>query len=565
MKFKDMRYERINIEETKAAIGDAIKLFGEAKSFEEADSVFLKVEEIASKMDTMFSLAYVRHEIDTADEFYSAEVEFMDESLPLLQETLQEWNKAELESKFRADFEKKYGKLLFLNIEMQLKTFSPEIIPELQEENRLTTEYTKLLASAQITFEGGVYTLSQLSPFKQDLDDTRRLNAWKADGGFFSENKEKLDELYAKLTSVRDRMAKKLGYKNYIELGYYRMNRNSYNKDDVEKFRAAVREHLVPVAAEIYREQAKRLGKSYPMNFADVALAFRSGNPRPQGTSDDILAHGKKFYYELSGETTEFIDFMFENELMDVLSRKGKAGGGFCTSFPDYKAPFIFANFNGTAGDVEVITHEAGHAFAAYTCRDIVPMESQQPTLESCEIHSMSMEFFAWPWAEGFFGPDTDKFYYSHLSGALTFIPYGTMVDHFQHEVYERPEMTAEERHALWQELIKTYMPWLKLGEIPFYGEGRGWQRQSHIYERPFYYIDYCLAQTVALQFWALMQKDMKDAWKRYMDLLRLGGKKTFTELVAAAGLDTPFGSNALKTVSKAAEDWLYSADKTGF
>ena len=216
-------------------------------------------------------------------------------------------------------------------------------------------------------------------------------------------------------------------------------------------------------------------------------------------------------------------------------------------------------------GDVEVITHEAGHAFAGYTCRDIVPMESQQPTLESCEIHSMSMEFFAWPWAEGFFGPDTDKFYYSHLSGALTFIPYGTMVDHFQHEVFERPEMTVEERHAVWQELMKTYMPWLKLGEIPFYGEGRGWQRQGHIYERPFYYIDYCLAQTVALQFWALMQKDIKDAWKRYMDLVSLGGKKTFTELVAAAGLDTPFGSGALKTVSKAAEDWLENADKTRF
>ncbi len=565
MKFKDMKYERVNIEETKAAVADAIKLFCEAESFEKADRVFLQVEKIASKIDTMFSLAYVRHEIDTADEFYSAEVEFMDENLPLLQETLQEWNKAELNSKFRADFEKKYGKLLFLNIEMQLKTFSPEIIPELQEENRLTTEYTKLIASAQIPFEGGVYTLSQLSPFKQDLDDTRRLNAWKADGGFFSLNREKLDELYAKLTAVRDRMAKKLGYKNYIELGYYRMNRNSYNKDDVEKFRAAVREYLVPVAAEIYKEQSKRLGKSYPMNFADVALMFRSGNPRPQGTHEGILKHGNKFYHELSSETAEFIDFMFENELMDVLSRKGKAGGGFCTSLPDYKSPFIFANFNGTSGDVEVITHEAGHAFAGYTCRDIVPMENQQPSLESCEIHSMSMEFFAWPWAEGFFGPDTDKFYYSHLSGALTFIPYGTMVDHFQHEVFERPEMTAEERHSVWQELMKTYMPWIKLGEIPFYGEGRGWQRQSHIYERPFYYIDYCLAQTVALQFWALMQKDMKDAWKRYMDLVRLGGTKTFTELVGAAGLDTPFGSGALKTVSKAAEDWLENADKTGF
>ena len=565
MKFQDMKYERVDIDATKKEIEDAIGLFRAAASFEEAERVFLRVEEISSRLDTMFSLAYVRHEIDTNDEFYSAEVEFMDENLPLLQEPLQEWNRAELDSPFRAKFEEKYGRLLFLNIEMQMKTFSPNIIPELQEENRLTTEYTKLIASAQIPFEGGVYTLSQLSPFKQDADDERRLKAWEADGKFFSENGAKLDELYAKLTELRDGMARKLGYKNYIELGYYRMNRNSYTKEDVEKFRAAVREYLVPVAAEIYKEQAKRLGKSYPMNYADTALMFRSGNPRPQGAPEDILAQGKEFYHELSGETAEFIDFMFENELMDVLSRKGKAGGGFCTSLPDYKAPFIFANFNGTSGDVEVITHEAGHAFAGYTCRNIVPSENQQPTLESCEIHSMSMEFFAWPWAKGFFGEDTDKFYYSHLSGALTFIPYGTMVDHFQHEVYERPEMTPEERHELWRKLSATYMPWLKLDRIPFYGEGRAWQRQSHIYENPFYYIDYCLAQTVALQFWALMQKDMKGAWQRYMELVKLGGTRTFTELVKAAGLETPFGDSALKTVSDAAREWLSKADKSGF
>jgi len=561
MKFSDMLYERIDIEKTKAQLSGCVSRFENAQSFEEAENIFLEVEKLASNIDTMYSLAYVRHEINTEDEFYSAEADFMDESMPLIQETIQLWSLAQLKSKFRPQFEDKYGRLMFLNIEIQLKTFSPEIVPELQEENRLTTEYTKLIASAQIPFEGGVYTLSQLAPFKQDTDDGRRLRAWEADGTFYEQNSAKLDELYDKLTAVRDRMAKKLGYKNYIELGYYRMNRNSYDKDDVERYRAAVRKHLVPVALKIYEEQAKRIGKACPMNFADAALSFRSGNPKPQGTPEDILAQGKKFYHELSAETAEFIDFMYNDELLDVLSRKGKAGGGFCIALPDYRSQFIFANFNGTSHDVEVITHEAGHAFAGYTCRDIVPMDSRQPTLESCEIHSMSMEFFAWPWAEGFFGADTKKFLYDHLSGALTFIPYGAMVDHFQHEVYERPAMSSSERHGVWRELLKAYMPWIKLGELPFYGDGRSWQRQMHIYERPFYYIDYCLAQTVALQFWALMQKDIKDAWERYMTLVKLGGTRTFTELVAAAGLDSPFGDDALYTVSKAAEKWLESAD----
>ena len=149
--------------------------------------------------------------------------------------------------------------------------------------------------------------------------------------------------------------------------------------------------------------------------------------------------------------------------------------------------------------------------------KDIIPSDLQNPTYEACEVHSMSMEFFAWPWAEGFFGKDTAKFKYTHLSGALTFIPYGTMVDHFQHLVYENPHITPEERHEIWRQLLGIYMPWVRMGEIPFYGEGKGWQRQGHIYQTPFYYIDYCLAQTVALRSGAYDGRQ-EAAWKAYMD-----------------------------------------------
>ncbi len=562
MKFPEMPYKRPDIPELRTKAFQLAERLSAAKTFEEADAVFTQVEDMVGGIYTQESLAYVRHCIDTADTFYDEEIEYLNNALPEMQEPNQAFLLALLNSPFRPRFEEKYGSLLFVNAEMQLKTFSPEIVPELQQENKLSTEYEKLIASAQIPFEGETYTLSQLSPFKQDPDDARRLAAWKAEGEFYRQNGARLDEIYHELVQIRDNMARKLGYENYIELGYYRMTRNSYKAADVEKFRAAVIKYLVPVADRLYREQAARIGADYPLSFADAALTFRSGNPVPKGDPDAILAHGRRFYHELSDETKEFIDFMYENKLLDVLSRKGKAGGGFCTTFPDYKSPFIFANFNGTSHDVEVMTHEAGHAFAAYMARDIVPNDNQNPTLESCEVHSMSMEFFAWPWQEGFFGGDTTKFYYSHLSGALTFIPYGTMVDHFQHKIYEKPDMTPGERHQVWQELLAVYMPWMKLGaEIPFYGEGKGWQRQAHIYQRPFYYIDYCLAQTVALQFWAVMQKDAKDAWSRYMRLIRLAGTKTFNGLVEAAGLATPFGDTALKDVSEAAVSWLNNTD----
>jgi M3 family oligoendopeptidase len=410
-----------------------------------------------------------------------------------------------------------------------------------------------------------VYTLSQLTPFKNDPDDARRLAAWKAEGQWYKDNQSALDRLYDELVHLRDQMGKKLGYEGYTTLGYYRMGRNCYTKEDVEKFRSAVQKYLVPVADSIYRKQAQRLGKSYPMSFADNALEFRSGNPKPVGTPDDILAQGKKFYDELSPETSAFFNTMLDGELLDVLSTEGKQSGGYCTSIADYGVPFIFANFNGTQGDVEVVTHEAGHAFAAWTNRDRVPMEYVWPSMEGCEVHSMSMEFFAEPWADGFFGPDAKKFLYSHLSGALTFIPYGTMVDHFQHEVYANPDMTPAQRHAVWKELLGVYMPWMRLdGEIPFYSEGEGWQRQHHIYSSPFYYIDYCLAQTVSLQFWALIQKDRKDAWDHYMAYTRQGGSRTFTELLKNAGLESPFEEQCLRGVCQQAQQWLDSFDLTG-
>ena len=360
-------------------------------------------------------------------------------------------------------------------------------------------------------------------------------------------------------------MGKKLGYEGYTTLGYYRMGRNCYTKDDVEKFREAVVKYLVPVADKVYREQARRLGKQYPMSFADNALEFRSGNPRPAGTPDDILAQGMKFYSELSPETKEFFETMLRDELLDVLSTEGKQAGGYCTSIMDYQVPFIFANFNGTQHDVEVVTHEAGHAFEAWTNRKRIPIDYIWPSMEACEVHSMSMEFFAEPWAEGFFGPDANKFLYSHLSGALTFIPYGTMVDHFQHIVYEKPEMTPAERHAVWKELLGVYMPWMKLdGEIPFYSEGMGWQRQHHIYSSPFYYIDYCLAQTVALEFWAMIRKDVGNAWQHYMAYTVQGGSRTFTDLLKNAGLESPFDEACLRGVCAEAEKALADFDLTG-
>ena len=565
MKFSQMPYRRPDPEAVKQELQELTERLRAAQSYDEARTVFLEKEEKEKQVDTMGTLAYVRHSIDTRDEFYDAEIAFWDEIGPELEEYKQAWTEALLSSPFRAAFEAEYGKLLFVNAEIARKTFSPEIIPELQKENELVTEYDKLIASAQIPFEDGIYTLSQMSPFKTGADDEKRLAAWKAEGAWYKANQPRLDAIYDELVHLRDAMGKKLGFRDFTKLGYCRMERNCYDKEDVERFRAAVQKYLVPVADSILREQARRIGKPYPLSFADAALSFRSGNPRPAGTAEDILAQGRKFYDELSPETSEFFRMMLDGELLDVLSTEGKEGGGYCCDLKQYEVPFIFANFNGTQHDVEVVTHEAGHAFAYWMNRKRVPVSYTEASMEACEVHSMSMEFFGWKNAEGFFGADAKKFLYSHLADALTFIPYGTMVDHFQHIVYEQPELTPAQRHAAWKRLLGIYMPWMKLdGEIPFYAEGEGWQRQSHIYECPFYYIDYCLAQTVALEFWAMLQKDPADAWKHYMAYTVQGGSRTFAELLKNAGLTTPFDEACLKDVCRAATEWLERFDLTG-
>ncbi|MGX8698733.1 MAG: M3 family oligoendopeptidase [bacterium] len=558
LKFSELPYVRPDLESTKAELNALTAALSTAKDYPAAREVFLRREALERRLDTLSSLSSIRHTIDTRDPFYDGESAFWDAAGPELETCREAWNAAMLASPFRPDFAAEYGELMFLNAEIALKSFSPALVPALQRENELVNRYVKRIASAKIPFRGGEYTLSQLSPFKNDPDDATRLAAWQAEGRWYKAQQPELDAIYDELVHLRDGMGKTLGYKDFTQLGYYRMGRNCYTREDVERFRAAVREFLVPLAAETYRAQAARLGKAYPMSFADNALSFRSGNPKPQGTAEDILAAGDRFYDALSPETSAFFRMMRERELMDVLSTAGKAGGGYCTSLPEYGVPFIFANFNGTKHDVEVVTHEAGHAFAAWMNRERVPMSTVWPSMEACEVHSMSMEFLAWPWAEEFFGADAKKFRYTHLMDALRFIPYGTMVDHFQHIVYEKPKLTPRERHGVWKELLGIYMPWMRLdGEIPFYAEGEGWQRQMHIYEAPFYYIDYCLAQTVALSIWALQQEDMALAWERYMAYTRQGGSRVFTALLENAALPSPFDKTTLRSVCEKARDWL--------
>lgn len=559
MKVSELTYTRVSLEEFSAVASDIIQKVTEAKSTEEVLSARARYVKLMEHYHTAAALSYMRYSINTADEFYLAEKDYYDEIGPQVQNLMLSYAKAMLTTPFRKELEESGDiiPLVFQSFEVELRAMSPDIVEDMIEENRVVSEYSRLMAAMEFPFRGELLPRAQLMKYaKSDNRETRR-EAYEVLGATLQQNAAQLDDLFDRLVHIRDRMAKKMGYRNFVEMGDYRMGRLGYGRNELLQFRDNVERDLVPVVTRLRLENAKRLGLTQ-LRIYDHDIVIPGGDPEPIGGKDAIFQAAQSMYRDMGEETQRFFDFMMETDAFDVESRKNKWGGGYCTEFAEYKQPFILANFNGTSGDVDVVTHEAGHAFASYmTANNRFVTELSVGGMETAETHSMSMEFFAWPYMEAFFGDQADKYKFMHLFDALSFIPYGTIVDEFQRRVYEEPDLSPAERKAVWRELEARFRPYLTLEGLTYLEEGTRWQYQMHIYETPFYYIDYCLAQTAALQFLLASRKDYSDAYSRYLTLLSQGGEKTFATLLNEAGLRSPFEPGALKDLARETEELL--------
>lgn len=515
-------------------------------------------DHLRREFSTWRSLVSLRFQQDTRDEERRTRRELADKLSAEVSLIDADVKRALVGGTDAATLEARAGEQALACWRADMEAYAPELKEDLVEESRLVAKYVALLASAQVPFRGETYNFSGMSPFTQDSDRATREEAVRALCGWYAAHDEELDGIYDELVHLRDGMAKKVGLRDFVELGYRRMHRVDYDRHDVERFREEVRRVVVPLATEMRVAQAETLGVDTLM-FWDEGVHDVRGNPAPIGGPDELVARGREVFRDANPEVGGFFDKMVEHELLDLNLRAGKAGGGFCTFFPDLKAPFIFANCNGTQDDVRVLVHETGHAFQMWSSRDLDLLDQLHPTLEACEIHSMALEFLVWPQMETFFGADADRYRRLHLADALTFLPYGIAVDHFQHLVYERPDATPAERREMWEEMERTYMPWRQYADLPHYGEGRLWQRQRHIYGMPFYYIDYTLAQTCALQLWARAFDDREGALRDYVALCRRGGTASFQKLARSAGITSPFESGCLENVVRRAREWLGS------
>ena len=558
MKFNEMTYTRPDIG---ALLARCKELAAKAAAAPDGDALvrlYYEQSEAFAEYNTAANLANIHYTCDTRDAYWKAEQDFFDANGPAVTNASVEISRAFLANPHVDALTEKFGTTCVAGMKNAVLSMDDRTVELQQQFNALVSRYQQIYGGALVELDGKQLTIPQLGPYKEDLDPAVRRAAYEAEAGYFDAHRAELDELYGQIVQNLNAQARVMGYHDYSELSYVRMNRIGYSPEEIRKFRDQVANDVVPQLQKVMALRAKRTGIAHPA-FTDLPILFRDGNPKPIPGYKARMDAARTMYHELSPETAEFIDFMQDNELFDVESRPGKMSGGYMTSLPSYKAPFIFANWNDTSGDVDVLTHECGHAFEGYVAeRDpAIPADLECPGMESAEIHSMAMEFLTAPWHHLLFGRDTDKYALLHAEDSFVFLAYGCEVDEFQHIMYQNPDLTPDERNAEWLKLEKKYRPWIDFDNLPFYGRGAGWQRQLHIYECPFYYIDYCLSTMAALQFFLLSLTDHKDAWERYLRLVRRAGTASYTELLETAGLKVPFEEGSIKGIAQQMTDWL--------
>lgn len=527
----------------------------------DAESLFALIyeqDEYFGKLETTCNLVYIRNTLNTTDEFYEKEMEVLDETFPTITPLQLAVSDAIAKSPFRKDVEEKFGKQFFVQMDLQKRRFTEKNIPLMQQEAKLTTEYQKIMATCEIEFDGKTLNLYGIQKYFEHEDREVRKRAFRAYSDFYEKNEPRLEEIWSELISIRNEMGRNLGFENFIPVGYMQQGRTDYGMEEVASFREQVRRELVPLCEKLYEAQAKRLGVDTIMAY-DEKRVFPDGNATPAGDDDFMVEQARKMYHAISPETGEFIDFMIDHELMDLKNKPGKASTGYMTSLVSLRAPYVFSCFNQTIFDMQVLSHELGHAFAGYMAMRSQPISDYySESTDIAEIHSMTMEQFAYPYAEWFFGDQADKFRFAHLQEAITFVPFGVAVDEFQHICYAHPELTPKERTMEWRKLEQKYMPWRKYDEDnEFYLRGGWWYHKLHIYLYPFYYINYTLTTMGAMEFKKKMEEDHAKAWEDYLNLCKVGGSKSYLETLRLANLAIPFEEGGVERAISYARDIL--------
>lgn len=553
MTFSALPYKRPDFAALSGFLAESTEKMKHAGS-EEALALLDEVIEALQHFESQYQIAYIRNSIDTGDSFYDGEIAFFNETLPHLELAKKPFFEAALASPALPVMKEKYGDLYFTRLERKQRLADPRIVDDQVAESRLVQEYCRITASASADFRGESLNFYGLLKKMQDADRNVRREAMTCWSGLYQSIAGRLDEIYTEMLDIRQRMAKTLGFASFEDLIFLQMERFDYTKEDIARYREEIVRYVVPAAAQIFKEKKEALHLDQ-LHFYDESAPGPDGDTDPVGSAPELVEKARQLYCRLSPETGEFFDFMTDHEMFDLVSRPGKATGGYCTFIPDEKAPFIFSNFNGTAADVDVLTHEAGHAFQSYTAsRAGVPFDVVFPTAESAEIHSMSMELLTYPDIALFFGDDpvkAQRYRRTHLQEAVCSVPYIACVDEFQEVVYRDNLTAAADRRALWHRLEQKYLPWRDYDGDEFLAGGGFWMQKLHIFTIPFYYVDYSLAQMSAFEYFLRAEDDRAAAFRDYLALCRAGGRYSYLKLLSIGGLHSPLAAGTVEQIMK--------------
>lgn len=518
-----------------------------AKALSDWDAALGLWNEVKAHIETHFELVQLAFQRFTEDAEVEAEERRLREEVEPVYSV---WN-AKVRERFlaspeRTALETKYGKQFFAQLQLAQDAFDPKNVELETKINKVMADYTKLTGGAFFEVEGKKYPLAHVKKFSSSPRAELRRDSYRSYSGWFLNHKPALEAIYDEAVKYRQEMGRTLGHPNFIPLAYQKMRRLDYGPEEVRVFREEIREVMVPLAVKIREWQAKGLGASKIQAWdLDYFPEWKVGELKV-GIPEQTRA-GLRVYEKLSPRLAQHFRRMIDCELIDVPARVGKAPGAFCTGFYDYRVPYIFLNSVGEAADVTTLLHESGHAFQAWESRDIELIELSHPTLEACEVHSMGMEFLAQPYYDEFFSDkDAALFRKKHLAESILLLPYIAMVDEFQHLVYSGQAEGEAGRARAWEELENKYMPGIDFGDLQAWRRSR-WIRQLHIFQVPFYYIDYAIAQVGAWQLWTQSLRDKSAALDNYLNLCRLGGTLPLKEFFAAGKLQLPFQKGVLK------------------
>jgi oligoendopeptidase F len=520
------------------------------------------VSEISQRRYVAFT---VNTEDSEAERQYNA---YLEEIFPASQQVEQQLKQKLLQS----GFEPAGWEVPLRNIRAEVALYRPENLPLLSEELKLSNAYDQIISAQTVQWEGEERTIAQLTPLYQEPARSLREHAWRLGIERQLADRKRLDDLWQQMLDLRLRIARNAGLSDYRAYCWQHLLRFDYTPQDCKKFHLAIEQVAVPAASRVYAKRRQLLGLD-TLRPWDLDVDLYGESPlRPHQKMAELVSKTGAIFHRIDHRLGEYFDLMCDEGLLDLENRKGKAPGGYCTNFDLARRPFIFMNGVGTHEDVQTLLHEGGHAFHVFEIASLPYFSQLQVGLEFAEVASTSIELLGAPHLTadqgGFYtAREAARARTEHLGSLIRFWPYMAVVDAFQHWVYENPAEAMQPRFCdrAWQDLWLRFMPdvdWSGFEEALI----TGWQRKLHIFQAPFYYVEYGLSQMGALQVWKNSLSDKASAVAAYRRALALGGTATLPDLYRAAGASLAFDVGTLADAVQLAETTIFDleAELTG-